>query len=77
MLIAERLGDDLEAAYEACKGSYYRETLLPSLRLPVTELDKFYQEKGYFPGISVDEKRDLRGCAFVQRQAISAMLGNC
>lgn len=38
---------DLEAAYEACKGAITEKTLLPWLRCPLTELDKFYQEKGF------------------------------
>ena len=73
------LGDfDLEAAYEACKGAITEKTLLPWLRLPVTELDKFYQEKGYFPALGVDEKETCAAVhSFEKRQAISVMLGNC
>ena len=69
---------DLEAAYEACKGAITEKTLLPWLRLPVTELDKFYQEKGYFPALGVDEKETCAAVhSFEKRQAISVMLGNC
>ena len=71
-------GFDLEAAYQGCKGAITEKTLLPWLKLPLTELDRFYQEKGFFPALGPDEKETCTEVhSFEKRQAISVMLGNC
>jgi predicted alpha-1,2-mannosidase len=44
-------GFDLAAAYEACKGALTKKSLLPWRKVPNTELDVFYHEKGYFPAL--------------------------
>ena len=69
---------DLEAAYEACKGAITEKTLLPWLRCPLTELDKFYQEKGFFPALNPGEEETCKAVhSFERRQAVAVMLGNC
>ena len=69
---------DLEAGYNACKGAITEKTLLPWLKLPLTELDRFYQEKGFFPALDPGEKETCDEVhSFEKRQAISVMLGNC
>lgn len=68
---------DLEAAYNACKGAITEKTLLPWQKLPLTELDKFYNEKGYFPALHPDQPETCKEVhGFEKRQAISVMLGN-
>lgn len=52
-------GFDLEAAYDACKGALTEKSLLPWKRLPNTEIDIFYQEKGFYPALDQDEKEYL------------------
>lgn len=71
-------GFDLEAAYNACKGAITEKTLLPWLRQPLTELDKFYNEHGFFPALNPGEEETCKDVhSFERRQAISVMLGNC
>lgn len=71
-------GFDLEAAYHACKGAITEKTLLPWQKLPLTELDKFYQKKGFFPALNPGEKETCTDVhPFEKRQAIAVMLGNC
>lgn len=70
-------GFDLESAYNACKGAITEKTLLPWLKLPITELDKFYNEKGYFPALNTGEAETCKEVhPFERRQAISIILGN-
>jgi len=71
-------GVDLETAYNACKGALTEKSLLPWTKVPVNELDKFYNEKGYFPALKPGEKET---CADVnsweKRQPVAVTLGNC
>lgn len=68
---------DLEAAYEACKGAITKKTLLPWAKAPLTELDIFYHEKGFFPALHPGEKETNElVIPWEKRQAISVMLGN-
>lgn len=69
---------DLEQAYKACKGAITEKTLLPWQKGPLTELDSFYQQYGYFPALHPGEEETCLGVhGFERRQAISVMLGNC
>lgn len=69
---------DLEAAYNACKGAITEKTLLPWKKVPLTDLDRFYNENGFFPALGSDEKETCEEVhSFEKRQAISVMLGNC
>jgi predicted alpha-1,2-mannosidase len=68
---------DLEAAYNACKGAITEKTLLPWRKLSLTELDKFYNEKGYFPALGPDEAETCKEVhSFEKRQSVSVILGN-
>ncbi|MDR2914735.1 MAG: glycoside hydrolase family 92 protein [Tannerella sp.] len=71
-------GFDLEAAYKACKGAITGKSLIPWTRVPNTELDVFYQEKGYFPALHEGEeeyiKEVVRG---EKRQPVAVTLGTC
>lgn len=70
-------GFDLEAAYNACKGAITEKTLLPWLKIPLTELDKIYKEKGYFPALQPNQPETCKEVHnFEKRQSISVMLGN-
>lgn len=70
-------GFDLEAAYNACKGAITEKTLLPWRKLPLTELDRFYNEHGYFPALNPGEEETCKEVhPFERRQSISVILGN-
>ena len=71
-------GFDLEAAYLACRKTILEKTLLPWKRVPLTELDKFYWEKGFYPALHPGEKETCSEVhPFERRQAVSLILGNC
>ena len=71
-------GFDLEAAYNACRGAIMEKSLLPWTRVPNTELDVFYQEKGFYPALHEGEteyiKEVVRG---EKRQSVAVTLGTC
>ncbi|KAA6350140.1 hypothetical protein EZS27_002503 [termite gut metagenome] len=71
-------GFDLEAAYNACKGAITEKSLLPWKYLPNTEIDVFYQEKGYYPALKQGEAEYLtvvnKG---EKRQSVAVTLGTC
>ncbi|NDV81774.1 GH92 family glycosyl hydrolase [Bacteroides sp. 51] len=70
-------GFDLEAAYNACRGAIRDKSLLPWVKVPNSELDDFYWEKGYYPALYPDEKEYCSAVhSFEKRQAISLTLGN-
>jgi len=69
-------GFDLEAAYIACKGSLTEKSLLPWVRIPNTELDVFYHEKGYFPALNIGEKEYVKEVVpHEMRQPVAVTLG--
>lgn len=69
---------DLEAAYNACKASLTQKSLLPWRRIPNTELDLFYQEKGYFPALRPDEEEYVNTVhPHEKRQPVAVTLGTC
>jgi len=71
-------GFDLESAYNACKGALIEKSLLPWTRIPNTELDEFYQKKGYFPALYPDEKETVKGVHEKEkRQPVAVTLGTC
>lgn len=68
---------DMNAAYKACKAAITEKTLLPWQKVPLTDLDVFYNEKGYFPALHPNEKEtNPLVVPWEKRQAISVMLGN-
>ena len=69
-------GFDLDAAYNACKATLTEKSLLPWKCIPNTELDLFYQERGYFPALQPDEKEtDPNVHSFEKRQSVAVTLG--
>jgi predicted alpha-1,2-mannosidase len=71
-------GFDLEAAYAACKGALTEKSLLPWQKVPNTEIDEFYNEKGYYPALREGEEEYIeevnRG---EKRQPVAVTLGTC
>ena len=65
---------DVDAAYAAMRKSITQATKLPWRNGPLTELDRIYAEKGFFPGLRPGEARDgargpsLRGPPVGRRQ---------
>lgn len=71
-------GFDLEVAYNACKASLMEKSLLPWRRIPNTELDLFYHEKGYFPALQPGEEEYVKAVHhYEKRQPIAVTLGTC
>jgi predicted alpha-1,2-mannosidase len=69
---------DLEAAYQACKAALTEKSLLPWRKIPNTELDLFYQEKGYYPALPEGAKEDVAEVhPFEKRQPVAVTLGTC
>ncbi|GHT18317.1 alpha-1 2-mannosidase [Bacteroidia bacterium] len=69
-------GFDLEAAYIACKKALTEKSFLPWTKLPNTELDVFYHEKGYFPAINDGEKEYIAAVnPGEKRQPVAVTLG--
>ena len=69
---------DLEAAYKACKAALTEKSMLPWMKVPNTELDIFYQQKGYFPALKAGEQEYVpevhRG---EKRQSVAVTLAAC
>lgn len=69
---------DLEAAYSASKGALTEKSLLPWVRVPYSELDNFYNEKGFYPGLAPGEEEYVPQVhSWERRQNISVTLGTC
>ena len=68
----------METAYNACKASLTEKSLLPWKRIPNTELDLFYHEKGYFPALLPGEEEYVKAVHHHEkRQPIAVTLGTC
>jgi predicted alpha-1,2-mannosidase len=69
---------DVEKAYAGMKKNATEATMLPWRRGPLTELDKVYLEKGFFPSLAKGETESVREVhPSEQRQAVSVTLENC
>jgi predicted alpha-1,2-mannosidase len=69
-------GFDLEAAYVACKGALTEKSLLPWTKIPNTELDVFYHEKGFYPALKDGEKEYIAAVnPGEKRQPVAVTLG--
>ncbi|MDR2806309.1 MAG: GH92 family glycosyl hydrolase [Dysgonamonadaceae bacterium] len=69
---------DLEAAYQACKAALTEKSLLPWRKVPNTELDIFYREKGFYPSLKEGEKEYIAEVnSFEKRQSVAVTLGTC
>ena len=71
-------GFDVEQAYAAMKRSAMESTMLPWRRGPLTDLDRVYLEKGFFPALAKGETEFVKEVhPFERRQAVSVTLENC
>ncbi|MDR1866314.1 MAG: GH92 family glycosyl hydrolase [Bacteroidales bacterium] len=69
---------DLEAAYKACKAALTEKSLLPWRKVPNTELDIFYREKGYYPALKEGEQEYIAEVnPGEKRQSVAVTLGTC
>ncbi|MDR0543570.1 MAG: GH92 family glycosyl hydrolase [Dysgonamonadaceae bacterium] len=69
---------DLEAAYQACKAAMTEKSLLPWKKVPNTELDVFYREKGFYPALKEGEEEYIKEVdGFEKRQSVAVTLGAC
>ena len=70
-------GFDLGKAYDACRRTITEKTLLPWSDCPLTELDRFYWENGWYPALDYGEKETCPQVhGYERRQAVSVSLGN-
>jgi predicted alpha-1,2-mannosidase len=71
-------GYDLEMAYNACKTAITQKSLLPWRKIPNTELDVFYKEKGYYPALKEGETEYIKDVnPGEKRQPVAVTLGAC
>lgn len=69
---------DVQAAFQAAKKTLTERSLIPWTRMPNTELDAFYREKGFFPALMPGEKETVAGVnSFEKRQAVAVTLAAC
>jgi len=69
---------DVKLAYEGLKKNSLEATLIPWRNGPVSELDVFYNEKGYMPALAANEKETVERVDpdWEKRQAVSVTLEN-
>lgn len=69
---------DIETAYEGLKKNSLDQTLLPWRNGPKCELDYFYDEHGYYPGLYPGEKETVKEVSlpWERRQSVSVTLDN-
>ena len=66
---------DLAKAYEGLRKVATAETVLPDTRGPATDLDRFYYENGYYPGLRKGEAETVKGVnPVMRRQSVSVTL---
>ncbi|MBQ9432343.1 MAG: GH92 family glycosyl hydrolase [Kiritimatiellae bacterium] len=70
-------GYDLAKAFELMDHTEETESLIPWHRGPLTELDTFYKEHGYYPGLHQGEKETVPGVQtdWERRQCVSVTQG--
>ena len=70
-------GFDAQKAFELMDRTEETESLIPWHRGPLTELDRFYKEHGYYPGIRPDEKEWVKEVQtdWERRQCVSVTQG--
>ncbi|MGQ9620702.1 MAG: GH92 family glycosyl hydrolase [Bacteroidales bacterium] len=70
-------GFNLEEAYNYLKKTILYETKLPWVKDSATMLDKFYDERGYFPGLKKGEKETISEVhPFEKRQSVAVTLAS-
>lgn len=68
---------DLEEAYDHLKNTILNETRLPWVKDSATWLDRFYDEKGYYPALQKGEQETcLKVHQFEKRQAVAITLAS-
>jgi len=68
-------GFDLAKAYEGLRKVATAETVLPDTRGPATDLDRFYYEHGFYPGLQKGEAETVKGVnPVMRRQSVSVTL---
>ena len=67
---------DVEAAYAGMRKNATEATMLPWSRGPLTQLDRIYFEKGFFPALAWGEKETVPEVTPERRQAVSVTLEN-
>jgi predicted alpha-1,2-mannosidase len=67
---------DVEAAYKELRKTATESTMLPWSRGPLTELDRVYFDKGFFPALAWGEKENVPAVTPERRQAVSVTLEN-
>lgn len=66
----------LDEAYKACRRAITEKSHLPWVRIPKTTLDNFFFENGYFPGLNINEKEDIKEVdSWERRQSVAISLG--
>ena len=66
---------DLAKAYEGLRKVATAETVLPDTRGPATDLDRFYYEHGFYPGLRKGEAETVKGVnPVMRRQSVSVTL---
>ncbi|MCX6619498.1 MAG: GH92 family glycosyl hydrolase [Acidobacteria bacterium] len=69
---------DAAAAYAGMRKNATEATVLPWRRGPQTELDRVYQEQGFFPALAKGETETVKEVhPFERRQAVAVTLENC
>ena len=70
-------GYDVRRAFELMDHTEETESLIPWYRGPLTELDRFYKEHGYYPAIRPEEKETVKGVntSWERRQTVSVTQG--
>lgn len=69
---------DVETAYAGMKKNAMEATMLPWRRGPMTELDKIYLERGFFPALAKAETETVAAVhPSERRQSVSVTLENC
>lgn len=67
---------DLDAAYKELRKTATESTMLPWSRAPLTDLDRTYFDKGFFPALAYGEKETVPQVTPERRQAVSVTLEN-
>ncbi len=69
---------DVETAYEGSRKNSLERTHIPWRNGPLTEIDEFYNERGYFPSLHQDEPEPVKEVDTVweKRQAVAVTTAN-
>ncbi|MDR0814210.1 MAG: GH92 family glycosyl hydrolase [Bacteroidales bacterium] len=68
---------DIRAGLKVAARTMNERSLIPWSRVPATELDKIYREKGYFPALEEGEKETVKEVSWERRQTVAVTLAAC